>query len=118
MSKRIAGIALLLGLFATGVNAETPGNSSQWYADDPVILIGDSGWELFRPRHRSQEIFDLSYLTDDLRSRNPGYGLRFRSSAHLTFGLQIDLLAHSEELYGPIYDLNSRAAVFSVGFHF
>jgi hypothetical protein len=118
MSKRVAGIALLLGLVATGATAETPGNASYSYANDPVVAFGDSGWELFRPRHRPQEIYDLAYLTDDLRSRNPGYGLRFRSSPQLTFDLQFDFLARSEELYGPIYNLQSGATVFSVGFHF
>lgn len=118
MSKRAAGITLLLGLLATSASAEMPGNASHSHADTPVIPFGNSGWELFRPMHREQEVFDLAYLTDSLRSRNPGYGLRFHSSSHLTFDLQVDLLAHSEDLYGPIYDINAGATLFSVGISF
>jgi len=123
MSKRVAGIALLIGLLATGASAETPDRTSDpdtrdLETSDPVMPFGDSGWEVFRPKHRAQEVFDLAYMTDDLRSRNPGYGLRFRSSTRVTFDLQVDLLAHSENLYGPIYDMSSGATILSIGFRF
>ena len=32
--------------------------------------------------------------------------------------LRVDLLAHSENLYGPIYDMSSGATIFSIGFRF
>ena len=118
MSKRIAGIAVLLGLLATGAIAETPEHASHTDVNDSVLSIGESGWQLFRAKYRAQEKFDLAYLTDDLRSKNTGYGLRFQSSSHVTFNLQIDLLAHAEDLYGPIYDMSSGATVFSIGFSF
>jgi hypothetical protein len=118
MSKRMAGIAVLLGLLATGASAETLERASYTDANDRVFSIGESDWELFRPKYRALEKFDLAYMTDDLRSKHTGYGLRFHSSSHVTFNLQIDLLAHSEELYGPIYDMSSGATVFSIGFSF
>ena len=118
MSKRIAGIALLLGLLATSAGAEMPGNESYPVANSLVIAFDDSEWEIFRPRHRVYEDIDLAYMTDTLRLKSSGYGLRFRSSPHLTFDLQVDVLGLTEDRFDPIYDVTSGAAIFSIGFHF
>jgi hypothetical protein len=118
MSKRVAGIALLLGLFATGVNAETPGSEDHALANNLVLSFADSEWEIFRPRHRIYEDVDLAYMTDILRLKSSGYGLRFRSSPHLTFDLQVDILGLTDDRFDPIYDVMSGAAMFSIGFHF
>ena len=118
MSKYIAGIALLLGLLATQAGAEMPGSESHPMANDLVISFDDSEWELFRPRHRVYEDVDLAYMTDILRLKSSGYGLRFRSSPHLTFDLQVDILGLTEDQFDPIYDVTSGAAIFSIGFHF
>ena len=118
MSKHIAGTALLLGLLATHAGAEMPGSDNHPVANDLVVSFDDSEWELFRPRHRVYEDVDLAYLTDILRLKSSGYGLRFRSSPHLTFDLQVDVLGLTEDRFDPIYDVTSGAAIFSIGFHF
>lgn len=118
MSKRVAGIALLLGLLASHASAEMPGNESHPAADSLVISFDNSDWELFRPRHRVYEDVDLAYMTDILRLKSSGYGLRFRSSPHLSFDLQVDILGLTEDQFDPIYDVMSGAAIFSVGIHF
>jgi len=119
MSKRVAGIALLLGLFAAAqASAEMPADESHRAANDLVISFDDSDWELFRPRYRVYEDVDLAYMTDILRLKSSGYGLRFRSSPHLTFDLQVDILGLTDDRFDPIYDVMSGAAIFSVGFHF
>ena len=77
MSERFAGIALTLTLFVSGAHAEIPDQANHVDTDGRVALFGDSGWELFRPRYREQTLFDLTYLTYDLRSERAGLGLRF-----------------------------------------
>jgi hypothetical protein len=118
MSKRIAGIALLLGLLTTHAGAEMPGSEDHAVANNLVLSFDDSEWELFRSRHRIYEDIDLAYMTDTLRLKSSGYGLRFRSSPHLTFDLQVDVLGLTEDQFDPIYDVMSGAAIFSIGFHF
>ena len=118
MSRHIAGIALLLGLLATHAGAEMPGDESHPVANDLVVSFDDSEWELFRPRHRVYEDVDLAYMTDTLHLKSSGYGLRFRSSPHLTFDLQVDVLGLTEDEFDPIYDVMSGAAIFSIAFHF
>ena len=118
MSKRIAGIALLLGFLATSAGAEIPGNENYSAANNLLISFADREWEIFRPRHRVYEDADLAYMTDTLRLKSSGYGLRFRSSPHLTFDLQVDVLGLTDDQFDPIYDVTSGAAIFSIGFHF
>ena len=43
------------------------------------------------------EDVDLAYMTDILRLKFSGYGLRFRSSPHLTFDLQVDILGLTDD---------------------
>jgi len=116
MSKRIAGTALLLALFATGAHAETPADAL--HADARVVHLGDSGWELFRPEDRAQTLFDLTYLTSDLWSERAGLGLRFRSSAHFTIDLRVDPFTQPRDLIGPVYDFDIGATMLALRFHF
>ena len=116
MSKRIAGIALLLSLFATSAVAESPADAL--HADARVVRLGDNGWELFRPADRDQTPFDLTYLTSDLWSDRAGLGLRFRSSPHLTFDLRIDPFTQPRDLIGPVYDFEIGATVLALRFSF
>ena len=109
MSRRLAGTALLLALFATSANAETLGRSNDLDANERVFPFGESGWELFRPECREPTLFDLTYLTHDLRSKRAGLGLRFHSSSHLTIGLEVDPFTQRRDLIGPIYDLGIGA---------
>jgi len=118
MSKRVAGIALLIVLFATGAGAEMPGSEHHPDANNLVISFDNSEWEIFRPWHRVYEDVDLAYKTDVLRLKSSGYGLRFHSSPHLTFDLQVDVFGLTEDQFDPIYDVTSGAAIFSIGFHF
>jgi hypothetical protein len=117
MSKCIAGITLLFGLLATHADAEMPGSENHPVANDLVISFDNSEWELFRPRNRVYEDVDIAYMTDTLRMKSSGYGLRFRSSPHMTFDLQVDILGLTEDQFDPIYDVTSGAAIFSIGFH-
>ena len=95
-----------------------PGSEDHAVPNDLVISFDDSEWELFRSRHRIYEDVDLAYMTDTLRLKSSGYGLRFRSSPHLTFDLQVDILGLTEDQFDPVYDVMSGAAMFSIGFHF
>lgn len=118
MSKRFAGTAMLLALFATGAHAEPPGYDARIDADERVVVLGDSGWELFRPTRREQTLFDLTYLTRDLLAERPGLGLRFHSSAHLTIDLELDPFTRDRSLIGPIYDPGIGATSFALRFSF
>ncbi len=112
MSKRIAGIALLVSLFATSAVAESPADAL--HADARVVRLGNDSWELFRPEGRAQTLFDLTYLTSDLWSDRAGLGLRYRSSPHLTFDLRIDPFTQPRDLIGPIYDFDIGATVLAL----
>ena len=112
MSKRIAGIALLLSLFATSAVAESPADAL--HADARVVRLGNDGWELFRPEDRAETLFDLTYLTSDLWSDRAGLGLRYRSSPRLTFDLRIDPFAQPRDLIGPVYDFDIGATVLAL----
>lgn len=116
MSKRMAGIALLGSLFAASAYAETPADA--FYADAPVVRLGESGWELFRPEDRASTLFDLTYLTSDLWSDRPGVGLRFHSSPHLAFDLRIDPFTRPRDVIGPVYDFNIGATVLALRVRF
>ncbi|RZV39051.1 MAG: hypothetical protein EX272_01125 [Chromatiales bacterium] len=112
MSKRTAGIALLLSLFTTGVFAETPADAL--HADARVVPLGDNGWELFRPEDRAQTLFDLTYLTSDLWSDRAGLGLRFRASPQLSFDLRVDPFTQTSDLIGPVYGFDIGATVLAL----
>lgn len=116
MSKRTAGIALLLALFATGTHAEPPADAL--HADARVVRLGDSNWELFRPADRVQTPFDPTYLTSDLWSRRPGLGLRFRPGPQLTFDLRVDPFTQPGDIIGPVYDFDIGATVLALRFNF
>lgn len=118
MSKRCALPGLVLTLLGTTVAAETPEQPGYADAQDRVVPFGESGWELFRPVRREQAIFDLAYMTDDLRSEYAGLGLRFHSSTHLTFDVQLDPFTHAGDLVGPVYGSNIGATVLAVHLSF
>ena len=107
MSKRIAGIALLLTLFATNANA-----------DDKSLAIGDSGWEVFKPASRPATIFDLNYLTEDLIADADPIGFRFKRFDELTISIEIDPLSRPSQMIGPVTDMGVGAAILSFAFHF
>ena len=73
MSKRFAGIALMLTLFAAQATAE-----------ERTLAIGESGWEVFKPGGRDAAIFDLNYLTADLLPDADPIGFRFKRFDDLT----------------------------------
>ena len=118
MSKRFAGTALLLALFATGAHADSLDRDSYVDADERVVTFGDSGWELFRPMCREQTPFDLTYLTHDLLTERTGLGLRFHSSTHLTIDFEIDPFTQSRNLIGPNYDFGIGATTLALRFSF
>ena len=118
MSKRFAGTALLLALFATGAHADSLDRDSYVDADERVVTFGDSGWELFRPMCREQTLFDLTYLTHDLLTERTGLGLRFHSSTHLTIDFEVDPFTQSRSLIGPNYDFGIGATTLALRFSF
>ena len=107
MSNRIAGIALVLTLFAVNANA-----------DDNTLAIGDAGWEVFKPAGREATIFDLSYLTEDLIPDADPIGFRFRRFDDITISIEIDPLSRPSEMVGPVTDMGIGAAFLSFAFHF
>ena len=107
MSKRGAGIALVLTLFAVNANA-----------DDNTLAIGNTGWEVFKPASREATIFDLNYLTEDLISDADPIGFRFRRFDDLTISIAIDPLSRPEKMIGPVTDMSVGAAILSFAFKF
>ncbi len=107
MSKRIAGIALLLTLFAVNANAE-----------ENSLVLGDSGWEVFKPDGRDAKIFDLNYLTEDLIPDADPIGFRFKRFDELTISIEIDPLSRRGDMIGPVTDMSIGAAILSFAFHF
>ncbi len=105
MSKRIAGIALLL--FAANV-----------HADDKSMVIGATGWEVFKPVERERSIFDLNWLTHDLLPDASRIGFRFRQIDDVTISIEVDPLSRPETLFGPVTDMNVGATTLSLAFHF
>lgn len=118
MSKHFAGIASLLVLCAFNVNAETGSLSETTEAEVRVVTLGDSGWEFFRPSCREMTPFDLTYLTNHLRSERAGFGLRFHSSTHLTLDLEVDPFTQQRNLIGPVYDFGIGATTLALRFRF
>lgn len=118
MSQRFAGIALLVTLFAFSANAETLSHEVNLDDDVRVVLIGNSGWELFRPECREQTLFDLTYLTHHLRSERAGLGLRFHSSRQLSLDLEVDPFTQPRNLIGPVYDIGIGATTLALRFSF
>ena len=107
MSKRIAGMALVLRLFAVNANAE-----------DKTFTIGETGWEIFKPANREATIFDLNYLTEDLIPDADPIGFRFKRFDDLTISIEIDPLSRPKEMIGPVTDMGVGAAVLSFAFNF
>ena len=107
MSKRIAGIALVLTLFAVNANA-----------DDKTLAIGDTGWEVFKPASREATIFDLNYLTEDLIADADPIGFRFKRFDDLTISIAIDPLSRPKKMIGPVTDMGVGAAILSFAFNF
>lgn len=118
MSKRIAGIALLFALFTFNANAETPNRADDVDFEARIVPVGNSAWAFFRPTCREQTLFDLTYLTNDLRSERAGLGLRFHSSPKLTLDLEIDPFTRQRNLIGPVYDFGIGATVLALRFNF
>lgn len=118
MSKRCAGIASLLVLSAFNANAETNNYTAAIEAEARLVALGDSGWAFFRPSCREMTPFDLTYLTDHLRSERAGLGLRFHSSTQLTLDLEIDPFTQQRNLIGPVYDFGIGATTLALRFRF
>jgi hypothetical protein len=118
MSKRLAGTAILLALLTTGAYADTEDYDSDLDFDERVVLLGDSGWQMFRPKTREQTPFDLTYLTHDLLAPRTGFGLRFQSSTRLTIDLELDPFTQSSRLIGPNYDFGIGATMLALRFSF
>ncbi len=107
MSKRIAGIALVLTLFAVNVNA-----------DEKTLAIGETGWEVFKPASREATIFDLNYLTEDLIPDADPIGFRFKRFDDITISIEIDPLSRPRDMIGPVTDMGVGAATLFFAFHF
>ena len=107
MSKRIAGIALLLTLFALSANAE-----------EKSLALGDTGWEVFKPDGRDATIFDLNYLTEDLIPDADPIGFRFKRFDDITISIEIDPLSRQSDMIGPVTDMGVGAAILSFAFNF
>ena len=107
MSKRIAGIALALTVFAATANA-----------DSKSLVLGDSDWEVFKPGGRDTTIFDLNYLAGDLLPDADPIGIRFNRFDALTISISIDPISRPSELVGPVTDMRIGATTLSFAFRF
>jgi hypothetical protein len=107
---------MLLALSGAVASAEP------WHSDsethDPTLDLGDSQWQIYRPKLCAQEIYDLGYLATGLRAAKPGFGLRFRSGAALTIELRFDPITDRQDFIGPIYDRHIGATTLSFAVNF
>ena len=85
---------------------------------DPVMKLGESHWELYRPTACRQELFDLDFAMQGLRADKPGFGLRFRSTPMLTIDFRFDPITDSEDFVGPVYDRHIGAATLTFAVNF
>ena len=83
-----------------------------------AMQLGESHWEVFRPQPCEQELFDLSYAMQGLRSDKPGFGLRFRSRRSVTIDFRIDPITDQNDIVGPVYDrhIGATTLTFAVNF--
>ncbi len=117
MSRR-ALIGLILTCCGAAATAEPAHDHFVNPAQGPVLQLADSNWAVFRPTACEQDFFDLSYMTDGLRSSKPGYVLRYRSSAELTIDLRVDLVNDRNDFIGPVYDehIGATTLTFAISF--
>ena len=110
MSRRALIGILLACCFA-------PAAAEHWHGD-PTLRLGDSNWELYRPRPCAQRLFDLGYVTYGLRAAKPGFGLRFRRTTSLEISLRFDPINDSGDFVGPVYDehIGATTLTFAVNF--
>lgn len=86
--------------------------------DNPVLRLGDSHWELFRPQACKTALYDLDYMTNSLRAARPGFGLRFRGTAMLEINLRFDPINDRRDFVGPVYDSHIGATVLTFAVNF
>ena len=117
MSRRVL-IGFLLACCGATAAAEPAHDDHANPALGPMLRLGDSNWQLYRPRPCEQQLFDLAYLTEGLRSTKPGIGLRFASAGPLTIDLRVDPISDRYDFIGPVYDMHIGATTLSFAFNF
>lgn len=117
MSRRTL-IGFLLACCGTTAAAEPFHDHQSSSATEPMLRLGDTNWEIFRPMPCRQRIFDLAYLTDGLRAQKPGVGLRFQSTGPFTIDLRFDPISDRNDFIGPVYDRHIGATTLSIAFNF
>ena len=116
LKRALVGILLLSG---GAIAAADPWHEQTGISlDDPVMKLGASHWELYRPAACGHELFDLDYAMQGLRADRPGFGLRFRFESALTIDLRIDPMTDSNDFVGPVYDrhIGATTLTFAVNF--
>lgn len=116
LKRTLLGILLLSG--GTTAAAEPWHGHLDAPAQDPVMKLGASHWELYRPTACSQELYDLDYAMQGLRTDKPGFGLRFRSTQMLTVDFRFDPITDSGDFIGPVYDRHIGAATLTFAINF
>ncbi len=116
LKRTLLGILLLTG--GATAAAEPWHGYLETAASDPVLKLGASHWELYRPTARRQELYDLDYLMQGLRADKPGFGLRFRSTQKLKIDLRFDPITDSGDFVGPVYDRHIGATTLSFAVNF
>ena len=117
MSRR-ALIGFLLACCGASAAAEPWHDDHANPAMGPMLRLGDSNWEIYRPRPCEQKIFDFGYLTDGLRATKTGLALRFQSAGPLTIDLRFDPITDHNDFIGPVHDMHIGAATLSLAFSF
>lgn len=113
---------MLLGILLLTSGANAAAESWHGYSEDliayRVMQLGQGHWELYRPQPCEQELFDLGYAMQGLRTDNPGFGLRFRSMRSLVIDFRIDPISNRNDFVGPVYDhhIGATTLTFAVNF--
>jgi hypothetical protein len=115
MSKRM-WIGLLVCLGGASATAAPPDRAAP--DSEHAMRLGDSSWYLYRPDPRSPAIYDFDFMIESLRSDVPGYSLRFSDSLDFVFELKFAPLMDSNDLIGPVYDLDIGATQLVFSFRF
>jgi hypothetical protein len=112
----------MLGILLVTSGATAAAESWYGHGDDlaayRAMQLGESHWELFRPAPCEQELFDIGYTMQGLRTDKPGFGLRFRSTRSLVIDFRIDPISDRNDFVGPIYDrhIGATTLTFAVNF--
>lgn len=84
-----------------------------------TVPFGDSGWELYGQLGYGSVNFEFfSFAEEDESALAGGIGLRFRPSRNVAIGVQADVFAWDNNLFGPAYDSSVGSTTVTASIYF